>query len=426
MQRILRLALALSCFALLFNSCKEEALSADSATDIQPNAELAPASNEGDIIPDQYIFTFREQAIAPAISYLDMDQINSREEKIAQMTIYNEQVENEITEFLAKEGIEPDAILNIYTALEAGVALKISEMTYEKLRTNDAFAAVEHDRVVELPPFQVEKVFPAGQKNSQQTTCAVQRAGGSRNSPTTNRWIWIVDSGIDLNHPDLSVITNGTYARSFVGGSPEDCNGHGTHVAGIAAARNNSFGARGVSAGARVVPVRVFGCSGGSSSSTIIAGINHVGTYGYSGDVTNLSLGGYYGSGCGSNTPYRNPVRALGNAGNRVCIAAGNSRANAANYAPACVNGTRVYTVSSMTCSYGFSTSFSNYNVNPVDYIAVGSSVYSTYKNGGYATLSGTSMATPVVAGICHVRNNAPRSSRNVRYRNENYRVAIR
>ncbi|MEO0732969.1 MAG: S8 family serine peptidase [Bacteroidota bacterium] len=423
MKRLFRFALVLSCFALVLSSCEEDQLT--NSTEVAPTSDLIPGSDEGDIIPDQYIFTFRSEVIKPAISYVDLEQVNSREEKIEQMEGFNLQVREQINAFLLREGIGSEAVIATYTALQAGVALKLEEADYRRLSTNNDFEAVEHDRKVELPPFKVEEVFSADAKNSQQTTCAVTRAGGSVNSPSNNRWIWIIDSGIDLNHPDLNVVTNGTYARSFVGGSPDDCNGHGTHVAGIAAARNNTIGARGVSAGAPVVPVRVFGCSGGSATSTIVAAVNHVGTYSYSGDVTNMSLGGYYGGSCSSNTPYRNPVRSLGNSGNRVCIAAGNSGANSAFYAPACVNGTRVYTVSSMTCGYGFS-SFSNYNVNPVDYIAVGSSVYSTYKNGGYATLSGTSMATPVVAGICHARNNAPRSAGTIRNRGENYRVAVR
>lgn len=426
MRNIIRLAFLSGCLAFVFTGCTSDTLDNFNAAEAEPAVELQPGSSEGDVIPDQYIFTFRPDVIQPAIAYLDMDRINSREEKIAQMEVFNAEVKAQIHQFLNREGISLDRVIATYTSLDAGVALKLDDETYRRLSGNDAFHAVEHDRVSVIPPHKVEEVVPGDLKNSQRQTCAVSRAGGSVNSPSNNRWIWIVDSGIDLDHPDLNVITGSPFATSMVSSSADDCNGHGTHVAGIAAAINNSFGARGVSAGARVVPVRVFPCSGGVATSTIISGINHVGTYSYQGDVTNLSLGGLYGSNCGSRTSYRTPVRNLGNSGVRVSIAAGNDSANANRYQPACVNGTRVYTVSSMTCGYGFSTSFSNYNVNPVDYIAVGSSVYSTYRNGGYATISGTSMAAPVVAGICHARNNAPRSSRNVRYRNEDYRVARR
>ncbi|PHI19947.1 peptidase S8 [Lewinellaceae bacterium SD302] len=421
MIRVLNYAILLLCCAIVFVGCEQENLSPDIT---EAAADLKPASDEGNIIADQYIFTFRPDVIAGARSYLDMNTIANREEKIRQMETYNAQVAAQIDDVLAQAGILPSAVIAKYTALEAGVALKLDEATYTRFSANPAVAAVEYDRIVELPPFNVESIEGGGTGRAQTTPCAINNAGGSV-SANQSRWAWIIDSGIDLDHPDLNVVTNGTYARSFVGGSANDCNGHGTHVAGIVGAKNNSFGSRGVAANAPVVPVRVFGCSGGSASSTIINGINHVATYDYPGDVANLSLGGYYGSGCSNNTPYRNPILSLGQGGTYVCIAAGNSSANTSYYAPGCVNGTRVYTVSSMTCGNSFS-SFSNYNMNPVDYIATGSSVYSTYLNGGYATLSGTSMATPVVAGICHARNAAPRKVGNVYNRGENYPIAKR
>ncbi len=105
------------------------------------------------------------------------------------------------------------------------------------------------------------------------------------------KWIWIVDTGIDLTHPDLNVETNTAYAKSFVGGSANDCNGHGTHCAGIAAAKNNTIGVIGVSAGARVVPVRVLNCQGSGSSSGILSGLNHVAANDEPGDAVNMSLG---------------------------------------------------------------------------------------------------------------------------------------
>ena len=297
----------------------------------------------------------------------------------------------------------------------------------KKLSKDPNIAAIEYDRVVELPEYEVEEVFAndASQKMAQQTPCGISRAGGTTNGSGKNAVIWVIDSGVDLDHPDLNVISNPTFARSFVGGTANDCNGHGTHVAGTAAAINNSIGVVGVSAGAWIVPVRVFGCSGGSSTSTILAGINHVGRFDRPGDVVNLSLGGFFGSGCSSNSSYRNALLSLSNSGTFVAVAAGNSSANAASYQPGCVNGNNIFTVASMTCNRGFS-SFSNFNVNPIDVIATGSSVRSTYLNGGYATLSGTSMASPHVAGIIHARGGAPRTSGSVRSRGENYPVAVR
>lgn len=408
---------------LLFTACNPDP---ETEQTIDEVTKLEPTSLEGNIIPDQYILTFKETAIAPARSYINMDQISSREEKGKAMEQYNKVVEAKIDDFLQAEGIISSSVLFKYTAIQAGVALKLTKEEYERLSVNPAFEAVEYDRVETLPPFNVESIVQPSEleARAQTTPCGISNAGGAANAGTS-RWIWVVDTGIDLDHPDLLVVTNTTYARSFVGGSANDCNGHGTHCAGTAAARNNSIGVIGVAAGAPVVPIRVLNCAGSGSTSGIIAGLNHVATYDYAGDVVNMSLGGYFGSGCSSSSSYRSVVRGLGNSGTRVCIAAGNSSANAAYYQPACINNTRVYTISSMTCGGSFS-SFSNYNMNPVDYIATGSSVYSTYLNGGYATLSGTSMATPHVAGICQIRNNAPRTSGSVFSRGESYPVAVR
>jgi subtilisin family serine protease len=250
---------------------------------------------------------------------------------------------------------------------------------------------------------------------SQTTTCAISNAGGFQNGAGKFTWIWILDTGIDLDHPDLNVLTSSSIAKSFVPGqSADDGNGHGTHCAGIAAAKNNSFGVVGVSAGAPVVPVKVLSNSGSGQWSWLLSGLNHVAAWDIPNDVVNMSLGGWGGNNCANSNPsIRNAILNLGNAGVWVCIAAGNSNCNAAQAFPACINGNRVLTVGSMTCGQTCS-SFSNFSSSVVDWVATGSNVYSTFRNGGYTTLSGTSMAAPVVAGICHARAAAPVSGGNI------------
>lgn len=390
---------------------------------------VGPKSVEGKIIPGQYIISIKQSVIPSAVSRLDWTKIQSREDKIAQMGPLNQKVGEEIDSWLSKYGVSTDAVIAKYTAAMSGVALKLSAEQFDRISKDDAIESLEFDRVEELLPFKVESVDNSGNRTAAQTTpCGITNAGGSTTS-TNAGWIWIVDTGIDLDHPDLNVQTNTTYAKSFVGGTADDCNGHGTHVAGIAAARNNTIGVVGVSQSALVVPVRVFGCSGPSATSTIISGINHVATYDIAGDVMNMSLGGYFGSTCSTSSSYKTSVTTVANGGTHVAIASGNNMSNAANYQPGCLNGTRIYTVTNMRCDktyYNDPTYGGNYGRPPVDWIATGTSVYSTYMNGGYATLTGTSMSTPHVAGILHVRNGAPISGGNVTYSGVSYPIAKR
>ncbi|MGH1336238.1 MAG: S8 family serine peptidase [Aureispira sp.] len=409
--------IALTTLSFMLSSCGKEVAQ---KTQEPAATVVTPGSNEGDIIPNQYIVMVKETAVPSAISYLS-GPINDRATKSRLMKEHSTTVIRQLNDILIAEGINTTQVMDYYTAVAPGFAIKLTDEEVEKLSKNTKVDLLEHNRVEKLPEFVVESTTPSGGR-AQTTPCGISNAGGAANA-STSRWIWIVDTGIDLDHPDLNVQTN--YSRSFVGGSANDCNGHGTHVAGTAAARNNSIGVVGVAAGAPVVAVRVFGCSGGTATNTILNGLNHVASNDLAGDVVNLSLGGFYGSNCSSNSPYRNTLRNMGNANTRIAIAAGNSNANAAQYSPACINENNVRTVASMTCGRGWS-SFSNYGRGPCDYIATGSSVYSTYLNGSYATLSGTSMATPHVAGIMQVRNGLPNTSGSVSNRGTSYPIAKR
>ncbi|NNE46402.1 MAG: S8 family serine peptidase, partial [Rhodothermales bacterium] len=131
---------------------------------------------------------------------------------------------------------------------------------------------------------------------------------------------------------------------------------------------------------------------GSGSTSGVIAGVNHVAANGSVGDVANMSLGG------GVSTALDDAVAAAAG-GVRFVLAAGNESDNANNHSPARVNGNGIYTISAIDSADRFAW-FSNYGNPPVDYAAPGVSIESTWKNGGYNTISGTSMAAPHVAGI--------------------------
>lgn len=422
MKNLIKLTLSAMAIALCITSCQNE-----NTSDENVETLVEATASEGNIIPGQYVIVFKDSKIEPSSKTLSKSAFTSREAKAKSVRPLAEASIAKMNTILSNYGLDESKVLNYYTTKISGMAIKLSDDEFQALSKDANIEVIEFDRTIELPKVEIEDITSdkSAQRMAQTTPCGISNAGGATNSSGSNEWIWVIDTGIDLDHPDLNVVTSSTYARSFVGGSANDCNGHGTHVAGTAAAINNSIGVVGVSAGASVVPVRVFGCSGSTSTSTILAGINHVGTYDIPGDVVNLSLGGYYGSGCSTGSAYRSGLLGLSNSGTYVAIAAGNSSGNAALYDPACINGTNIYTVASMTCGGSFS-SFSNYNMNPVDVIATGSSVYSTYLNGGYATLSGTSMAAPHVAGIMHARGSGPRTSGSVSSRGESYPIAVR
>lgn len=230
-----------------------------------------------------------------------------------------------------------------------------------------------------------------GAGGSQQTPWGIARVGGGYNAST--KTAWIIDSGIDLDHPDLNVDT--ARSKSFVSNrpSPDDQHGHGTHVAGTLAAKDNTIGVIGVAAGAKVVAVRVLDHRNRGPWSEIIAGINYVAQYGKPGDVANLSVyGGVY-------QPVDDAVIAVGAKGIKIVICAGNDSEHTDLNSPSRADGPNVYTVSSVGSGDVWS-SFSNYGNPPVDWAGPGGNIYSTYLNGGYSTMSGTSMATPHVAGL--------------------------
>ena len=230
----------------------------------------------------------------------------------------------------------------------------------------------------------------------QSTPWGVARVKGGAGTGSGTGTAWVIDTGIDLDHPDLNVDT--ARSRSFIRDpSPDDGNGHGSHVAGIIGAKDNSIGVIGVSPGARLVAVRVLDRNGRGANSDVIAGVDYVAANGHSGDVANMSLGG------GISTALDNAVIAAAATGVKFTLAAGNETDSATNHSPARANGPNVYTVSAFGQGDKWA-SYSNFGNPPVDYAEPGSSIPSTYKGGGYATLSGTSMAAPHLAGILLTR----------------------
>jgi subtilisin family serine protease len=208
--------------------------------------------------------------------------------------------------------------------------------------------------------------------------------------------IAVVDTGVDLSHPDLSghlLLGSGANCLSGIcdgAASVADDNGHGTHVSGIAAAlANNQTGIAGVAFNSPVLPVKALDSTGTGSYASISSAIDWAASHGAK--VINLSLGGYAYS-----STLCDAVTSAVQAGVLVVAAAGNDNTSQPLYPAACPGAVGV----AATDTSDGKASFSNFGSPDVFVSAPGVSIYSTYTNDGYATLSGTSMATPFVSGL--------------------------
>jgi subtilisin family serine protease len=288
---------------------------------------------------------------------------------------------------LAKENI-----MQIYGYAVNGFAAKLDKDQLKTLKKDERIKFIEQDQLITLgkPSW---AGGGGGTAPPQEKPWGITRVKGGETGGTGTAWV--IDTGIDLDHPDLNVDVD--RSKSFLGGKdandPNDANGHGTHVAGTIAAIDNTVGVIGVAAGARVVAVRVLDRRGSGSYSQVIAGVDYVGANGSAGDVANMSLGGSISQ------ALDDAVVAASKTGIIFCLAAGNEHDDANNHSPARANGPNIVTVSASDKNDNFA-SFSNYGNPPIDWCAPGVSVKSTWKDGGYNTISGTSMATPHVAGV--------------------------
>ena len=368
MRKILIFALTLLVVGII--SCQKEEIE-PRVSDVQEEAIV----KNGDIIPGKFVVVFKPDAFKASIS-------QPYEENHLQAQKY-------VTAFMSEFGIPAKQVDQVYGAAISGFSAELTELQVNALLKDKRVAYVEPDRWVVLD-YKVEQTGDAAK--GQTIPWGITRVGGAVNYTGSNV-AWIIDTGIDLDHPDLNV--NVSKSKNFVKTTklPDDDNGHGSHVAGTVAAKNNDIGVIGVAAGAPVVAVKVLDRRGSGAYSVIISGVNYVASAGVAGDVANMSLGG---------PVYQaldDAVLAASNKGIKFCLAAGNESTDANLSSPARVNGTYIYTISAMDNADKFAT-FSNYSNPPVDYCAPGVSIYSTYKGGSYATLSGTSMASPHACGV--------------------------
>ena len=271
-----------------------------------------------------------------------------------------------------------------YSKVLPGFVVTASDKALAHLMADDRIAYVEEDSWVHASATQsgatwgIDRVdqrnLPLNQQYQYDTTASNVR-------------IYVVDTGIRASHNDFGGRVGNGYTAINDGQGTNDCNGHGTHVASSAA--GSTYG---VAKAARLHPVRVLGCNGSGTNSGVIAGMDWVANNHVKPAVANMSLGG------GASTATDQAVQRMHNAGVTVVVAAGNDNSNACNYSPA--RAAVAITVGSTT-STDARSSFSNYG-SCLDIFAPGSSITAAWhsSNSSTNTISGTSMASPHVAGV--------------------------
>lgn len=331
------------------------------------------------------------------------------------------------------EGVEPHSaaadmarehglsVAFVYSHALSGMAAVVPEGRLNGLANDPRVAYVEADQLwtlqVQSMPTGIDRSYASSNPNLDIDSTDDYRVDVD---------VAVLDTGVDFEHPDLNVNVAGS--RNCAVGSPfnttcgtggDDDHYHGTHVAGTIGALDNGEGVVGMAPGARIWSVKVLNSNGSGYTSWIVAGIDYVAANAASIEVANMSLGG-----SGTSSAYEQAIANAVSKGVVFVVAAGNSDSDAAGFTPA--NVTDVITVSALADfdgvpgGFGAPTcradqddtlaDFSNWG-STVEIAAPGVCILSTYplEEGSYGTISGTSMASPHVAGAAAIlasRNN--------------------
>jgi subtilisin len=294
----------------------------------------------------------------------------------------------------------------IYEHSIKGFAFAGAPQAAAALSRRAEIAYVEQDQV-----FQAwSQTVPTGVARADAVGPQAQSTWGTALEAVQNVKIAIIDTGLDGHHADLNVAGDGVrfYTKGpwlYQDSNWHDDNGHGTHVGGTVAAKDNNVGVIGVAPGAPLTAVKVLDKNGSGSTTTVIAGVDWVAARAKTFAVANMSLGG------GFSRAINDAVNAAVDGGVVFVVAAGNSSDDASKYSPA--SAASAITVSALADSDGkpygegeqtsrgaddYFATFSNYGA-VIDICAPGVNILSTWPGGGYITASGTSMAAPHVAG---------------------------
>jgi subtilisin family serine protease len=270
-----------------------------------------------------------------------------------------------------------------YSKVFSGFAASISEQQAKELAADPDVAFVQQNQVVSITADQPNP--PSWGLDRVDQRDLPLNSNYSYASTASNVHAYIIDTGADLDHPDFGGRMTSGYDAIQNDMVAEDGHGHGTHVAGTVGGT-----AYGLAKGAQLVAVRVLNNSGSGTSAQVAAGVDWVTANAIKPAVANMSLGGS-GTDTLINTAVRNSIAS----GVTYAIASGNSNSNACNFSPAQV--AEAITVNAST-NTDARASFSNFGTCS-DIFAPGANITSSWLNGGTNTISGTSMASPHVAG---------------------------
>ncbi|TDD68868.1 S8 family peptidase [Actinomadura rubrisoli] len=269
-----------------------------------------------------------------------------------------------------------DGVLN-------GFAARLDGAQLTKLRRDRRVAAIEQDQVIKVAARTQRAPLPWGLDRIDQRKRPLSKSY-TYTATGTGVTAYVIDTGLSAGHREFGGRAAIAWkAREFADGN--DCNGHGTHVAGIIGSKSY-----GVAKNVKLRALRVLGCDGTGSMSNLIDAAKWLRTHAAKPSIANMSVGGP------KSAALNTAVTNLSKSGVFVSVAAGNDNVDACKASPSSAGW--VMTVGATT-SYDNRAEWSNWG-KCVDINAPGYGINSTWLNGGHKTISGTSMATPYVSGV--------------------------
>ncbi|KAG6006639.1 Cuticle-degrading protease [Claviceps pusilla] len=325
-------------------------------------APLLTPSGDADVVADKYIVKFKDSVTTSAVDE-KMDALYAKVLKGKGKVDY------------------------VYKNAFNGFAGRLTTTELKKLRDSPDVEYIEKDALMHINAFVDQSASPWGLARIS------HRARGNinyryDNSAGAGTCAYIIDTGIEASHPEFE--GRATFLKSFISGQNSDGNGHGTHCAGTVGSKTY-----GVAKKTKLYGIKVLNNSGSGSYSVIIAGMDYVAQDAKSrrcprGVIASMSLGGGYSA------SINQAAAALVRSGVFIAVAAGNSNRDAQDTSPA--SEPSVCTVGATDINDNRS-SFSNYG-RVLDIFAPGTNIVSTWIGGTTRSISGTSMATPHVAGL--------------------------